>query len=209
MQPYFQTTEFTTAASSLLIILNHFKPEISLSKEQEFKIWRETVNLPTRGSSVYALAIYAKKQGLDLKVVVEEKEYGFPDYRFYRYTKEDIKQAEFCSNMYLKEAEKMNLMIEEREITLENLKKELNDNNILLLRINAKPIRNSKRNTSNYIAVTGYDGSKFQIIDPAFGALSIPEEMMAESFDSLESKKHRDHRMIIFKKNKNPFGTEL
>ena len=122
MQPYLQTTPFTCAASSLLTILHHFQPQIELSPENEFQIWRETVTLPTRGSSIFALANYAKKQGLNPRIVVESKKYGFPDYRFYRYTKEDIDLAAFSSSMHLKEAEKNQIPIEEREIVWKECK---------------------------------------------------------------------------------------
>ena len=70
MKPYLQTTEFSTAASSLLTILHHFNSEIPLTKDKEFEIWHETVNLPTRGSSIFALANYAKKKGLNPKIIV-------------------------------------------------------------------------------------------------------------------------------------------
>ncbi len=67
-----------------------------------------------------------------------------------------------------------------------------------MLRINTKPIRNEKRNTSNYIIVQKYNNHHFQIIDPQLGGLSVPEETFQEAFETLETKKYRGHRMIIF-----------
>ena len=198
MIPYFQTTEFTTAASSLLSVLNFLNPEIQHNKIREFDIWKKSANLPTRASSIYALATYAKKCGLNPKVVVEKKEYNFPDYRFYRYTKNDVEHASFSSNLHQKKAELENVQIEEKEVTLKDIKKELQKGNLLILRLNTKPIRQSKKNTSNYVVVHGYENKYIHIIDPAFAALSIPEETLQESFESLETKKYRDHRMIIF-----------
>ena len=132
---------------------------------------------------------------------LEKKEYDFPDYRFYRYTKEDIEQATFSSNMHLTKTEKLGIPIEEKKITIKDIKDELQNKNIILLRLNTKPFRDTKRNTSNYVVVKSYSDNKFQIVDPFLGTLSIPEEMMQESFESLETKKHRDHRMIIFSNN--------
>jgi len=200
MEPYLQTTVFTTAASSLLTILHYFNPEIKLSKDNEFKIWQSTVILPTRASSIFALADYALKEKLNLQVIVESKNYEFPDYRFYRYKKEDVENATFSSRLYLKNAKKNNLEIVERKITLDDVK-ELLLENVLLLRINTKPIRGEKRNTSNFIVLHGYDGNYVHIIDPQSGGLSISEEIMEESFSTLETKKYRDHQMIVFKKN--------
>ena len=153
MKPYFQTTPFTTAASSLLIILNHLKPEFELNKENEFEIWIKTAILPTRASSIFALADYAKRLGLSPKVMVEKEGYDFPDYRFYRYTKEDIDNAAYCAKMHLEKAKNNNVNIIIGDITLNDVKNELENKKLILLRINSKPIRNEKRNTSNYIVV--------------------------------------------------------
>ena len=200
MIPYLQTTPFTCAASSLLTVLHHFHPEIGLTRENEFKIWQKTALLPTRASSIFALATYAQNQGLKPTVIVENKSYDFPDYRFYRYKKEDIEHAAFSSKLRLKEAEKNQIKIEEKPITFDDIKKKVknNINNIIIIRINTKPIRNEKRNTSNYIIVNNHQNNYFQIVDPKLGGLSIPEYILKEAFETLETKKFRDHRMILF-----------
>jgi hypothetical protein len=198
MIPHFQSTTFTTAAASLLTIMHYLNNNIKLSKDHEFAIWHKSVNLPTRGSSIYALATYAKEQGLSPTVIVEQKEYSFPDYRFYRYTKEDIEHATFSEKKHLEKAEGANIPIEERTITLDEIQTHLQENKIILLRINTKPFNNIKKNTSNYIVVHGYENNHFHIVNPAHTALSVPKEIMQEAFDTLETKKYRDHRMIIF-----------
>jgi len=180
--------------------MSHLNPEIQHSKLREFDIWRSSVNLPTRASSIYGLATYAKKCGLNPKVVVESKDYKFPDYRFYRYTKDDVEHAGFTSNMHQKKAEREDIEIEERKITIKEVTEELKEGKVMLLRLNTKPIWHSKRNTSNYVVLHGFQDNLYQIIDPNSGALSIPKEVLEEAFDSLETKKHRDHRMIVFEK---------
>ncbi len=196
MIPYQQSTPFTTAAASLLNILHHFT-NLELTKENEFDIWHKTALLPTRASSIYALASYAKQQGLHPKIILENDEYSFPDYRFYRYKKEDIEQAAFSEKIYHEKALQHKISIENRDIMIHEIQALVKDN-ILLLRLNTKPIRQEKRNTSNYIIVHGFKDNHFHIIDPAFGSLSIPTETIKEAFDTLETKKFRDHRMIIF-----------
>lgn len=201
MRPYFQTTSFTTAASSLLTILHFFKPEIKMTKEREFDIWRRTAILPTRSSSLYGLAKYAQEQGLLIRVIVENKLYSFPDYRFYRYKKKDIEEAAFSECLYLKEAELEDVEIIEKKICFSDIQEELQKENLLLLRVNAKQIRNLKINTSNYVVIWGFSEGYFHVFDPTFAGLSIPEEVMKEAFFSLETKKHRDHRMIVFERS--------
>ena len=198
MNTYTQTTPFTTAASSLLTILTTLNPDIKPTKEKEFDIWRKTVNLPTRASSIFALATYAKKHGLNPKVIVAKKGYDFPDYRFYRYKKEDIEQAAFSELQHLKEAEENGVEIDEKNINFSDIKNKISKCKILLLRLNTKPIRNEKRNTSNFIVVAGYKKEYFEIFDPTLGGLSIPESILKEAFETLDTKKFRDQRLIEF-----------
>jgi len=184
MKPHIQTTPFTGAASAILTILNHDNPKIQLTKENEFKIWNKSVLLPTRASCIFALATFAQQQGLSPEVIVENTTYNFPDYRFYRYTKQDVDDASFMSKIYLQKAQKNNVPITTKEITLELIKAKLQQNKTILLRINTKPIRNKKRNTSNYVVVQKYQNKMFQIIDPQQGGLSVPEETFVEAFET-------------------------
>ena len=195
---YAQSTPFTTAAASFLSIINHFQPEVPLTKEQEFDIWHKTALLPTRASSIYRIALYAKKLGLNPKIVLKNKDYEFPDYRFYRYTKEDIEQAAFSSQIYLNEVEKEGIPIKIKEISLSDVIQELEKGKILLLRLNTKPLRKTKRNNSSYLVVYGYLSNQFKISDPLSGNLIVSKETMQEAFESLGTKKYRDNRMIIF-----------
>jgi len=195
MQPYKQTTDYTTAASSLLTILSHFN-KLKPTEENELKIWRASVNLPTRASSIFSLALIAKE--LNPTIIVGTKEFDFPDYRFYRYSKEDIEIAQKASELHLMQAEKNNIEIKEEEITIEQVK-ELLKENILLLRLNTKPIRDSNRNHSNFLVVYDYN-KNYKIIDPLQGNIEVTEQIFNESFKTLATKKHRAHKMIVFKK---------
>ncbi|PIN81260.1 hypothetical protein COV13_01755 [Candidatus Woesearchaeota archaeon CG10_big_fil_rev_8_21_14_0_10_32_9] len=198
MKLYKQTTDYTCASSSLLMIIHHFKPEFKLSRENEFKIWLETCNLPTRASSIYAMATFAKKQGLNMKLILEEKEYDYPDYRFKGYTKREIDDAKYLSKIHAREAEKNNIQIEERDITLEEIKDALKAGHILLLRVNAGIFRDAK-STSKYLVFYKMPSEhNFTILDPGKGILDVTEQMLEESLETLHTKKKRDHRVIIF-----------
>ena len=193
MKPYLQTTEYTTAASSLLTILSHFN-KLKPTKENELKIWKYSVDLPTRGSSIYALANLA--QELNPIIIAESTEYEFPDYRFYRYTKEDIEIAKLSSEI---NKSKCKVPIKEKKITLNTIK-QLLKNNILLIRLNTKPIRNEQRNTSNYLVLYKYD-THFHIVDPKQGKTVIDEITFKEALKTLKTKKYRSHKLIAFPNN--------
>ncbi|MBI2103053.1 peptidase C39 family protein [Candidatus Woesearchaeota archaeon] len=198
MQPYLQTTPFTTAAASLLNILHRLDSKIPLNRETEFMIWKETVTLPTRGSSIYALALYAHQQGFHPTVIVERKEYHFPDYRFYRYTKEEIELAAFSEELHRQTAEKAGIPLLVKDLHFSEIIQLVKQQKTLLLRLNCKPLRDTKRNSSHFLAIVGFKDEKYSVIDPSQGLLHITEDLLQEAFTSIESKKHRDHRIIIF-----------
>ena len=199
MQLYNQTTKYTCAAASLAMVIHHFRPEFKLNIENEFDIWQETAALPTRGSSIYALASYAHRFGIPLKVVVGEHEYKFPGYKFKAYKKKEIDIANFSSELFYRKAKELGIAIEEREFTINEVKKEILSGKILLLRLIIGVLRGSKTNRRNphYLVVHGYEDKMFKIMDPRRGPLRIAEKIVKEAFDKVIDI-DRDHRMIIF-----------
>jgi len=196
MESYTQTTDYTAAPSCLLSILNHFN-KLELTRENEFKIWMESSLLPIRASSIYALAITAKKYNLKPKIVSGSLDYEYPNYRFKSYKLKELNQAKITSKIYFKEAKRQGIKIEKKEFDFEEVKNLLNEKNILLLRLNVGMIRNTK-SVSNYVAVFGYANNKFLINDARLGKQLIPEDQMKEAFETVQIKCKRDNRMIIF-----------
>ena len=196
MQPYKQTTEFTGAASALLMVINDFNPQFELSRENEFMIWRSTVNLPTRASSIYGLASFAKRRGMQVEVYVGKQELDYPDYRFKGYKKEEVEAAAFTEQLHLIDLEKLQIKVNTGEFTLDQVKKLLKDR-ILILRLDAGVFRDLKP-SSSYVVVAGYSNNKYTLYDPYTGKLIITDEQMKQSFEDLTIKRKRDHRMIVF-----------
>lgn len=198
MDLYKQTTDYTCAVCSLMMVINHFDSSFKLSRDNEFKIWRETVNLPTRAPSIYGLACFAKKQGLDVKVILEEREYDYPDYRFKGYTKKEIDDAKFMSKLFAKEIGLLGVPIEEREFSFKETIKLLDEGKIIILRVNAGALRDT-RSTSKYLPFfKRKDSNLITVLDPVKGELLIDNKALEESFDTLQTKKKRDHRLIVF-----------
>ena len=197
MELYKQTTDYTCAACSLMMVLNHFKG-FKLNRENEFRVWRDTVNLPTRATSIYGMAAFAKKQGVDVKMFLEEKEYDYPDYRFKGYTKKEIDDAKYMSRISDKDVFNFEISIEEREISVQEIINLLNDGKILILRVNAGALRDT-RSTSKYLPFFKTKKSELiNVFDPMKGELLIDTKALEESFETLQTKKKRDHRVLIF-----------
>jgi len=199
MQAYQRTTPFTTAASSLMAVINHFNPEFKLSRENEFLIWRSTATLPIRASSIFGMAIFAKKQGLEPSIVLEDKDYDYPDYRFKGYKKKEVEAAKFSSQMYYKESKELGIAIEERDFEFKEVRELVKKGKILILRINEGALR-EKKSTSKYIVVFGYDAKKkeFSVMDAKQGIVKVKDELLKEAFETLATKKKRGHEMIVF-----------
>ncbi len=197
MQYYKQTTNYTCAASSLLMVINHFKPLYRLSRKNEFDIWQKSVVLPVRASSIYGLAIYAHENRVKLRVWSQKLDYDFPDYRFKGYTKEDINDAKYMTDMYLKKLKNMNIPLEEKNFKIKDIKRFLEEGKILMVRLDAGVFRKTGR-TSNYLVVSGFKNDYFTIYDPLQGKLHVSEEKFKEAFDDLVERRKRHHSMIIF-----------
>lgn len=197
MDSYAKTTEFTSAASSLMIVVNHFNPDFELSKENEFRIWLSSVNLPTRASSIYGLANFAKKQGLNPHIIYESEGYEYPDYRFKGYKKVEIEQAEFSHSLHKREAKSLGIKIERKKIDGDLIETLVGEGKVLLVRMNVGVFRDSA-SISNYVVVNRKKEGLFEIIDPKMGPVKATKEQIQEALDTLSSKKKRHSKMIVF-----------
>lgn len=197
MQYYKQTTSHSSGPSSLLMVLNHFDSKIEPNRRNEFEIWLKSVVLPTLGSSIYALATIAHKKGIKTKVVVGNKKYKFPNYRFKGYKLEEVKEASYTSRLYYEKALKEGVEIEEHDFRLEDVKELLKSGKLLMLRLDIGVIERHNHEVV-YILITGYKNKKFEIMDPSVGKILVPEKQAQEAFDNVITKRKRDHRMIVF-----------
>ena len=199
LNSYKQTTNYTGAASALLSILNYYDPSYEMNEEHELDIWLKSIIAPTKASSVFGLALVAKEHGLNPVVIVEDKTYTYPDYRFKRYTKKQIELAEKVANRYLKRAEDEGILVIERDFDVNYIDSLLDKGKILLLRVNAGTLRGTK-STSKYIVVykkSVKDPNKYFIIDPRRRRKKVTRELLEESLIELKTKKKREKSMIV------------
>ena len=198
MQHYKQSTKYTCAAASLAMIINHFNPKFLLNQENEFDIWQRSAALPLRGSSLFGLALYAHEQNIPCKVIVGEKKFKFPGYRFKAYKKKEVEVAQTSSQLFLQKLKRSKVNIEERVFGLKEVQTLLKDKKILLMRVIIGILRESSENkrTSHYIPITGYNAGHYEIIDPQHGKRLVPKAIFEESFNKIKEVK-RDNRMIV------------
>jgi hypothetical protein len=197
MQFYRQTTEYTTAACSLLMALNHFLPSVKLTRDNEFRIWQRCALLPTKGCNIFRMAIIVAENGLKPLVITESTRLKFPTYRFYKYKLQDVEAASFNLSLFYKDFEKKGLPVEKRGFHVEEIKQHLAKGAVVLLRMNAGLHRNEKA-TSNYLAVHAYKDGKFLVNDPKIrGNFALRDDQMEEAISSLKTKCKRDQKMLV------------
>lgn len=196
---YIRTTPYTNAVCCLLNALELLKKDFKASSDNEFSMWLSSAVLPMRTSSVYALASIGKSLGLNPKLIVDSLDFDFPDYRFHRYKKADVLLAKVSSEIYRKKCEAQNIKIDVKKVDFEIIK-DLIKSNYLIVRINTKNIRSLKKNNSNYVLFKSFKDGFFDIIDPSQGLIKVEESLVLESYISLETKKHRAHKVLVLEK---------
>jgi len=199
MESYKQTTNYTGASSALMCIMHHLDNTIELTENNELDIWLKTIIPPTRASSVFGLALYAKSKGFNPKIIAENINYTYPDYRFKRYTKKQIELANKIADQYQDKCLAKDIVVVQRDFDVNFIDNLLDKKKIMLLRVNAGRLRGTK-STSKYIAIykKSIEKNKYWIIDPRKRRKKITREMLEEALIELKTKKQRDKAMIIF-----------
>lgn len=198
MRTYKQTNKFTGSASSLMMVINHFRPHHLLNKENEFHIWQETAALPVRASCIYALAIFAHHHDIKTKVIVGNTAFDYPNYRFKKYMLKEIRDAQFTSNLFYKRAKNVGISIIKKDFSLEYAKELLKKKKILVLRLNMGPLNKTKA-TSKMVPVYVYQNRRFILNNPSTGRqVIVGESLMKECFNTVKTKCYRDNRMLVF-----------
>ena len=191
MGPYLQSTEYTTAAASLVYILHELTGQIQ-NTWIELDIWRSSALLPTRASSIYGLANYCAKQGLKATIIIQKKQYSFPDYRFFRYKKTDIDIAKDMQDYYQRQSVILNIPIIKQKIDVETIKSY--SKQIMLVRLNPRVWRGTT--TSNFVVVKPIN-EHFIIMDPAIGQFCITAETLQQALNDLQDKKKREPQLLV------------
>ncbi|MEK6973820.1 MAG: peptidase C39 family protein [Nanoarchaeota archaeon] len=198
MQNYKQTTKFTGLSSALMLVLNHYNNGFKVNRENEFKVWRDIVLLPTRGACIFMTALMAHNSNIPCKAIVEDPKYKLPRiYKFKLFTKKEIYDTKFFSDLNFEEAKKKNL-VEIRDFNFDEVKEALKKNKIALLRVNLGPLLHV-RSIPDYILLHGYGNNLFLWNNTISGqTIRINEKLLKEAFLQVKKKCKRDNRIIIF-----------
>ena len=200
MLSYKKSTKFTNISASLMLALNHFDQSYKVNRENEFKLWQKTVILPTRGSCIFLSGLQTHKKEIPTKIIAENTDYKFPQRSKLKnlfFSKKEIYDAKFCSELNLKEAKKQGVEIMLRDFDFSEVINNLKQDKIVILRINIGPLIKA-RSIPDYILLYGFGNDKFLWANTFEGQTTkIPKEKLKECFTTLKTKCKRDNRMMV------------
>jgi len=84
-----------------------------------------------------------------------------------------------------------------KDFDANDLKEMAQQGKIIMVRINIGILREQKA-LSHYVLVYGYSKKAFLVIDPSEGQRLVTLPEMQQALDTLETKKKRDLRMLVF-----------
>ncbi|MBS3119292.1 peptidase C39 family protein [Candidatus Woesearchaeota archaeon] len=197
MKAYVQTTEYTSGAACLLMVLNHFDAKVKFSRDKEFELWQRIAMLPSRSGNVYAMGRITHAAKIPTTVVVGEKDYRFPLYRFYKMKLKEVKDTNFMSQKFYREAVEAGVDIEIRAFDIEEVKRLLQDGKVIIIRLNSSVLINERKPFANFFVLYGFADRSFDMMDPFHGERKVEESMLSQMFETVRTKCKRDNRMVI------------
>lgn len=72
--PYYaQSSEFSCGPACVLMVMKHFNPNLELSRELEFEVWRQCNMIGIRGADPYGLSVPLLDAGFEVRLVTQKK----------------------------------------------------------------------------------------------------------------------------------------
>lgn len=164
--PYYeQTLRFTCGPAALLMAMNTLKPEMTPSRAQELRIWREATTIFMTsghgGCGPYGLALSAWHRGFGVDIFVNDETTLLVDTVRSKEKKEVMRVVQ---QDFLDELTELKIDIQYRPLYVEELQTKFNAGGIPLVLISSYRMYNERN--PHWVVVTGFDDKYIYVHDP-------------------------------------------
>ncbi|MCL5007886.1 MAG: peptidase C39 family protein [Candidatus Marsarchaeota archaeon] len=163
---YAQSEEFTGSAACAMMVLKYINPNFKMKKDVEFEIWNDAIGGSIWHGSKYGIAYALAKRGAKPRIISSNvKDEGYErKLAVYEGTNLDTLRASY--NEIREKVKSYKITEEHKSITINTVKKELDDGRIPIVLVNANGIDSNTDAGPQWVVVKGYDDDTFYINDP-------------------------------------------
>ncbi len=159
---YAQSTSFTCDPACLMMALKYFNPNVRLSQELEFDIWRESYGIGVPGCMPQGLAYSALIRKLNATIICRRSTVNKTSGKIAK--GENKRIAESTSKELFKKAASKGMELINKETDVEDIEVALGKGQIPLIMVNMKLLHNI--DSPHWIVATGFDNNHVWINDP-------------------------------------------
>ncbi len=162
---YAQSEEFTSSAACTMMVLKYINKDFKMKKEIEFDIWNDTLGGSVWHGSKYGIAYALAKRGAKPKITSNnQKDEGY-ERKLAVYEGINLDTLRASYNEIKEKASKYNIKEEHKVVTINLIKKEIDEGKIPIILANSNTM-DSSESAPQWMVIKGYDEDTFYINDP-------------------------------------------
>jgi uncharacterized protein YvpB len=163
---YAQSEEFTSAAACSMMVLKYINKNFKMKKDEEFNIWQEAVSGSVWHGSRYGIAYALAKRGAKPSIISSNvKDEGY-ERKLAVYEGINLDTLKSSFGEIREKVKGMKVQEEHGTVTVNTIKKLLNEGKIPIVLVNANLINPYLEESPHWIVVKGYDDDTIYINDP-------------------------------------------
>jgi ABC-type bacteriocin/lantibiotic exporter with double-glycine peptidase domain len=163
---YRQASEFTCGPACLMMAMKFFQPDLRLSRELEFDIWREASLVESYGTSKEGLALAAARRGFEAYTMGKSLRHSFVDVIQDRIPNLDNRVLELFYNDTRRKFNAMGLRNKSRQIRLSTIGHILKKSYVPILLTSTSLFMENENPLPHWVVVTGLRDENWYLNNP-------------------------------------------
>jgi ABC-type bacteriocin/lantibiotic exporter with double-glycine peptidase domain len=163
---YRQASEFTCGPACLMMAMKFFQPNLRLSRELEFDIWREANLVESYGTSKEGLALAAARRGFEVYTIGKSLRHSFVDAIRDGIPGLDNVVVELFYDDTRRKFKAMGLKNKSRQIRLSNIRDILKKSHVPILLTSTSLFNENESPLPHWVVVTGFNHDNWYLNNP-------------------------------------------